>query len=211
MGVSSLLADGTMSTRSGTPPVTKSRRASFLKFLQDHPNVQEKRSQRLADGTTQTTVRRGVPTSSTTTTRTTTTTTTSASSSSLPSSSVNPLDSNTTFSPLEYDLNTATRLFEEMDTNHDGRITWDEFLSYLNQSEGRTPPTQRVSRRSSLGMGLNATTKVQRRLALRKFFNRLDVDMNGSVSQEELREGVMNDPNIQRMFDATALRHIHGQ
>ena len=97
-----------------------------------------------------------------------------------------------------------------MDANHDGRVSWDEFLSYLNQSEGRTPPSQVSSRRSSLGMGLNATTKVQRRLALRRFFNALDVDHNGSVSLGELQLGMAADANIRSMFDATALRHIVG-
>ena len=107
-------------------------------------------------------------------------------------------------------METTTRLFEQMDANHDGRVSWDEFLSYLNQSEGRTPPSQVSSRRSSLGMGLNATTKVQRRLALRRFFNALDVDHNGSVSLGELQLGMAADANIRSMFDATALRHIVG-
>ena len=202
LGTSSTLADGSVVTQGGAP-IVKSRRASFLKFLNDHPTVAARRQERqLADGTRQTTIRRNGDNTAFTSTTTTTTT----------SSSTNYENVDTTEQSLssgtDYDLNTATRLFQAMDTDSNGRIDWSEFLSYLNQSEGRTPPMQSSSRRSSLGMGLNATTKVQRRLALRKFFNRLDVDMDGTVSLNELKDGIESNQNIKRMFDSTALLHL---
>ena len=91
---------------------------------------------------------------------------------------------------------------------HDGRISWSEFLSFLNQSEARKGVSQPRSRRSSMGMGLNATTKVQRRLELRRFFNRLDVSHDGSVSLYELTMGLEQNPEIAAFFDGASLRQV---
>lgn len=188
-------------------PVITSRRASFLKFLNDHPNVAAKRSQRLANSTT---------TATTTFTASNSTTTQHPAATQFHPPVINTGVGQTSVGhpsvgqpyETEYDLNTTTQLFNDMDVNHDGRIDWNEFLGYLNQSEGRAPIVQAASRRSSLGMGLNATTKVQRRLALRRFFNELDVDHDGSVSSQELRQGLQSNAGIRSMFDATALRGL---
>jgi hypothetical protein len=194
-------------------PVITSRRASFLKFLNDHPNVAAKRSQRLANSTTTTTTT-STTTNSTNSTNSTTTQPSTATQFHPPVINTGvgqtSVDHPSVGQPYdtEYDLNTTTQLFKAMDVNHDGRIDWHEFLGYLNQSEGRAPIVQTSSRRSSLGMGLNATTKVQRRLALRRFFNELDVDHDGSVSSQELRQGLQSNAGIRSMFDATALRGL---
>ena len=59
-----------------------------------------------------------------------------------------------------------------------------------------------------MGMGLNATTKVQRRLELRRFFNRLDVSHDGSVSLYELTMGLEQNPEIAAFFDGASLRQV---
>ena len=112
--------------------------------------------------------------------------------------------------PYEHNnFSTSAQLFYSMDSNGDGLISWTEFLGYLNQSEARNGVHQAQSRRSSMGNGFNASTKLQRRLALRKFFNRLDVSGDGYVSLVELCEGLDLDPQLKSYFDATSLNAVN--
>ena len=154
-----------------------SRRASFLSYLQNHPEVAVKRNRRLADGTNQTTVHKNATTSTATTatitamtTRTTTNTSTYQESHDAARSRMT-TNRSPFATPTEYEMETTTRLFEQMDANHDGRVSWDEFLQWW-------------SRESEVA---GAGGEVDGLLA-KNAFEQLDLDGNGHLSKEELQK-----------------------
>jgi hypothetical protein len=274
---------GEPSAAAGRPQrAAMSRRASFLKFLSDNPNVAQKRTERnerMADGAYQTTIRReradvqqqppppppppravpepqpaqgrdrapspfhisyGMSASDASSSASASASAYAPAARHHPSASLyndiydrrnNGLvsDSNVSgvgmsaspaaaaFPPAPapvsaYEHNnfsTAAQLFYSMDSNSDGLISWSEFLGYLNQSEARNGVHQARSRRSSMGNGFNASTKLQRRLALRKFFNTLDVSGDGYVSLVELCEGLDLNPQIKCFFDSMSLQAVN--
>ena len=241
------------------------RRRSFQKFLNDHPNIARKRSERLADGTYQTTIhldRRerapspfhisygasaaaagaaaaksaaaasnfhadGIATTSTPASepfsvnasenRGTATARAQRLAFSQHDSAVSNQDdlSYPNIPRISHPQGSAPsssseraneQIFWSMDTNRDGLISWSEFLSYLNQSEARTGVYQHRSRRSSMGKGFNASTKLQRRLTLRKIFNKLDMSADGYVSLSELSRCLDEQPQLKAFLDLPSLQ-----
>lgn len=231
------------------------RRRSFQKFLDNNPHIARKRSERLADGSYQTTIQvnrterapspfhisynaSAAAAAAAAAAATAKSTATAAVSKPVSTSTLTAAEAVKTSVPVNFSSNFHERgkdpthyatdstvasqtpvpasassplmsneqIFLSMDANRDGLISWSEFLSYLNQSEARNGVYQARSRRSSMGKGFNASTKLHRRLALRKFFNRLDVSEDGYVSLSELCRGLDEQPELRAFLDSTSLR-----
>lgn len=80
----------------------------------------------------------------------------------------------------EAQINPDTYLRQKLDTNKDGRVTWEEFESQL-----RTTATKQVKSTGCV-LAAEATVEEKAKARLKELFESLDCNKDDAVSQEEL-------------------------
>merc|ERR1719220_1893872 len=91
-------------------------------------------------------------------------------------------------------LNEQLQVLQQLDTNADGRVTWDEFQSHL-----KTAAVEEVKVRGDVeAVELPAGEKALKQL--RAIFEGADADADGAVSRDELAVALSKDESVQKFF-----------